>query len=143
MKKIILIAFAAVAIAACNSEKRNGSASDSTAAVTDSVNAPVLKFEETNYEFGVIKQGEKVTHEFKFTNAGKSPLVISAAQASCGCTVPEYPKEPIAPGADGVIKVVFNSAGKSGKQTKSITITSNAVPATSVVYLNGEVQEPK
>ncbi|AMM50998.1 hypothetical protein TH61_07100 [Rufibacter sp. DG15C] len=89
---------------------------------------PVMTFKETEFDFGTIKQDKKVEHTFTFTNTGKSPLVIENATASCGCTVPEWPKEPVAPGATGNIKVVFDPAGKAGQQSKQITITANTDP---------------
>ena len=109
----------------------------------DTANAPVLAFEKSSYDFGKIKQGDKVSHDFKFSNNGKSPLIISDVVASCGCTKPDWPKIPIAPGSNGVIKVVFNSAGKSGLQDKLITITANTLPAQSLVHLIGEVKSLK
>lgn len=87
-----------------------------------------IKFETMEHDFGKIKQGDKVKYAFKFTNSGKEPLVINSAKGSCGCTVPNYPKEPIAPGATGVIDVEFNSAGKSGNQSKTVTISANTDP---------------
>ncbi|MDF3078527.1 MAG: hypothetical protein K0S09_2416 [Sphingobacteriaceae bacterium] len=148
MKKLIFLAFALVCfMAACNNKLGNGSSStDSTGnetEVADASEAAVMKFAQMEYNFGTINEGEKVTHEYAFTNTGKNPLIISQALASCGCTVPEYPKQPIAPGKGGVIKVVFNSTAKFGKQNKAITISSNAVPSTSTLYLIGEVKEVK
>lgn len=87
---------------------------------------PVIAFEESSRDFGNIKQGDKVEHVFKFENKGKVPLVISNVAATCGCTVPAWPKEPIAPGQKGEIKVSFNSAGKMGKQNSVVRIYSNA-----------------
>ncbi|QHL88285.1 DUF1573 domain-containing protein [Nibribacter ruber] len=89
---------------------------------------PVMTFKETEHDFGTIKQDKKVQHTFSFTNTGKSPLVIESATATCGCTVPEWPKEPIAPGATGSIKVEFDPTGKVGQQSKQITITANTDP---------------
>ena len=97
------------------------------------------KFAETEFNFGKIKSGEKVSHEYKFTNTGKEPLVISNAKGSCGCTVPKWPKEPIAPGATSSILVEFNSKGKSGSQTKQVTITANTDPPQSIIYIKGDV----
>src|SRR5215216_1648023 len=79
-------------------------------------NAPDFKFEEEEFNFGTIKQGEVVTHVYTFTNTGKEPLIITSASGSCGCTVPEYPKEPIKKGEKASIKVTFNSGGKMGMQ---------------------------
>lgn len=107
----------------------------------DTVNVARIFFEEDTYDFGEIKSGEKVSHVFKFTNTGKMPLLITSARSTCGCTVPEWPKEAIAPGGQGELKVVFNSEGKSGRQNKPVTILANTYPATTRVYLNGEVRE--
>lgn len=92
----------------------------------NTANDPVVTFEEDSKDFGDITQGDKVEHVFKFENTGKSPLVISNVAATCGCTVPSWPKEPIAPGKTGEIKVSFNSAGKMGKQNSVVRIYSNA-----------------
>jgi hypothetical protein len=105
---------------------------------TDSSGA-VLEVENDSYDFGEIKEGEKVEHEFKFTNTGTSPLIISNVQASCGCTTPEYSKNPIAPGKEGMVKVVFNSAGQAGKQHKVVTVSSNASSPNTLLHLRGEV----
>lgn len=86
---------------------------------------PVMQFESSAHDFGKINAGDKVSYDFKFTNTGTGDLVIANAVGSCGCTVPEYPKEPVAPGKSGVMKVTFNSAGKSGMQQKTVTITTN------------------
>ena len=89
-------------------------------------NGPVITFEESSKDFGDITQGDKVEHVFKLENTGKAPLVISNVAATCGCTVPSWPKEPIAPGKTAEIKVSFNSAGKMGKQNSVVRIYSNA-----------------
>ncbi|WP_158861033.1 DUF1573 domain-containing protein [Lunatibacter salilacus] len=91
-----------------------------------SADGPMIAFVESSKDFGNIAQGDKVEHVFKFENKGKAPLVISNVAATCGCTVPAWPKEPIAPGESGVIKVSFNSAGKMGKQNSVVRIYSNA-----------------
>jgi hypothetical protein len=143
MKKVLLTILGASVLAiSCNNPKATVGGNDSASVVSASTtqNGAGISFEKNSYDFGEIKEGEKVTHEFKFTNNGTIPLIISNATASCGCTVPEYPKEPIAPGESGVIKVIFNSAGKSGMQHKVVTLTTNANPVTTEVYLTGEVK---
>lgn len=90
--------------------------------------APKFKFEEEEFDFGNIKEGEVVTHTFKFTNVGESPLIIQSASASCGCTVPEWTKTPIPVGESGEINVKFDSSNKPGVQNKTVTITANTVP---------------
>jgi hypothetical protein len=84
-----------------------------------------LKFKDTYYEFGQIKQGEVVTHDFDFINMTKKPLVISNASATCGCTTPSYPFIPVEPGESGTIGITFNSKNKLGNQSPTITVTSN------------------
>jgi hypothetical protein len=149
MKKILLLAVVAISFASCqqkNSSAETGVDSSSTsgavvsaASVPAAADAAILSFEKPGYDFGKIKEGEKVHYDFKFTNTGKSPLIISNATATCGCTIPEWPKEPIKPGATGVIKVVFDSTGKSGMQDKVVTVTSNGNPVVNDVHLVGVV----
>lgn len=104
---------------------------------------PFFEFVEEVKEFGTIAQGESVSMTFRFKNVGKSNLIISSAQGSCGCTVPEWPKEPIAPGAEGTIDVTFNSTGKQGLQNKTITLVANTIPNTKVIAIKGEVLAPE
>ena len=87
---------------------------------------PVISFKENSIDFGDIVQGKKVEHTFVLTNTGKQPLIISNVAATCGCTVPSWPKEPVAPGKSAEIKVSFNSTGKVGKQNSVVRIYSNA-----------------
>ena len=126
-------------------------AQDATKApATDVKNMAEFKFDEekpdslkaVEFNFGTIKQGDVINHEFVFTNVGKEPLVITESHGSCGCTVPQWPKEPIKKGEKGVIKVTFNSAGKMGLQDKTVTITSNAKSNPKVIHLKGTVEKP-
>lgn len=105
-------------------------------------NAPVIRFEETTYYFDTVYQGSTVDHEFRFTNVGKSPLIISNVCGSSGSVCPSYPKEPIAPGKSEMIRVVFNTTGKMGNQYKSVTVTSNASEPTLVLSIKGVVTLP-
>lgn len=105
--------------------------------VASNTKPTVVSFKTTEYDFGKIKEGEKVRTTFKFTNTGKEPLIITNAQGSCGCTVPSWPKEPITPGKGGQIEVEFNSEGKSGEQTKTVDLTANA--ATPRLLIKGTV----
>jgi hypothetical protein len=93
---------------------------------------------ETSHNFGQIKQGKPVTAEFKFSNKGEAPLIISKAYGSCGCTGVEYPKEPIMPGASGVIKATFNAAS-AGAFNKTVTVESNAESGVVTLSIQGEV----
>lgn len=102
-----------------------------------------IEFEETQYDFGTILQGEIVRHVFTFTNTGEEALLLSSARGSCGCTVPRWPVEPIAPGETASITVEFDSKGKKGKQSKKITLIGNTYPPQTFIYLNGEVEVPE
>lgn len=117
---------------------------DPAAAAAEEANAKMPKtsitFKEMEHDFGKIKQGDKVKYAFKFKNTGKEPLVINSAKGSCGCTVPSYPKEPVAPGADAVIDVEFNSAGKSGAQTKTVTLNANTDPNPTRLTIKAEIE---
>lgn len=90
------------------------------------LNGPILTFEKNTHDFGDIYQGDKVEQVFKFTNTGNEPLIITNIQVTCGCTAPEWPRQPIPPGGKGEIKIGFNSAGKMGRQNKTVTVISNS-----------------
>lgn len=105
----------------------------------ESTNGPVITFKEKSIDFGDIVQGAKVEHTFVLTNTGSTPLVISNVAATCGCTVPAWPKEPVAPGKTAEIKVSFNSAGKMGKQNSVVRIYSNATEPIEKVSLISNV----
>jgi hypothetical protein len=142
-KNVFVLLFAsAVLLSACGGggEEANAEAEISTENV-EAITS--ITFEEEVFDFGTITQGEKVTHTFKFKNSGNADLVIVSAKGSCGCTVPEWPKEPIAPGVEGEISVVFNSEGKAGKQHKRVSIVANTEPATSAIALKGEIIAPE
>jgi hypothetical protein len=104
-------------------------------------NAPEVKFEKDMHDFGTLQKGATCEVEFKFTNTGKEPLVISNASASCGCTVPSYPKEPIMPGKSGVIKVKYDS-NRVGTFTKEVTVTSNARNNNVKLTIKGKIEAP-
>lgn len=99
----------------------------------------VMSFTETEFDFGKVDAGEKVEHVYKFTNTGNEPLIISNAKGSCGCTVPDWPREPIAVGGTGEIKVVFDSKNKKGQRNQKVTITANTDPPQTFIYMKGEV----
>jgi len=101
--------------------------------------APRIKFENNTFTFGTIKPGDVIEHKFEFTNTGDADLVITDAQATCGCTQPSFPFIPIAPGEKGFIGVKYDSTGKLGSQKPTVTITTNAYPKTQKVYLEGLV----
>ena len=104
-----------------------------------SLGSPIIEFDTMEYDFGTIVEGTIVDGVFKVTNKGKVDLLISKVQPSCGCTTPDWTKNPIKPGQTGEIKFSFNSNGRVGKQHKSITITSNAEKMTETIQLKGTV----
>ena len=99
-----------------------------------------IKFDEMKYDFGDMTAGDVVHHTFTFTNTGTNPLLITNAIGSCGCTVPTYPKEPIPPGGTAAIEVQFNSSGKEGLQNKTITVSANTEPTTTVLTITSNVK---
>lgn len=105
-------------------------------------NAPIAVFSETNFEFGNIKQGESIEHEFEVKNEGKSDLIIRKVTASCGCTAVKPQKNVITPGESTTLKVVFNSRGKKGKQNKTVTvITNDPKNFKKILWVKGNVEE--
>tara|TARA_B100000963_G_scaffold354054_1_gene369897 strand:+ start:79 stop:534 length:456 start_codon:yes stop_codon:yes gene_type:complete len=146
MKNSIVIVFISFVCIACNdnaSSKIDVSKQEKRTSVSldqvDSHTNPIMDFEATEWDFGEIDQGDAVEYAFKFKNSGTDPLIITNAKGSCGCTVPEWPREPVAPGETGVIDVKFNSKGKKGKQNKRVTLTTNMVPSQQVLIVKGQV----
>jgi archaellum component FlaG (FlaF/FlaG flagellin family) len=130
MKKLILTALIAI-----------GGVITTSAQTAEPVNekAPEIKFTAETHDFGTIPQGTPATYEFTFKNTGKTNLIITSASASCGCTTPEWTKEPIKPGKTGYVKATFNAAA-SGPFTKSVTVNSNAKNSQVLLYLKGDVK---
>jgi hypothetical protein len=100
---------------------------------------PAISFENTEYDFGAVDEGTVVEHTFTFTNTGMAPLVIQKATATCGCTVPSWPKDPIPAGGKGEIEVKFDSKNRRNLQTKYVTITANTQPAQVRLKISGRV----
>lgn len=100
---------------------------------------PIFQFDKETHDFGEIDEGPKYDHLFSFTNVGKEPLIITNVKASCGCTTPEWPKEPVMPGETSEIKVIYNTKGRLNNFNKAITITSNAITPTKRLYIKGKV----
>jgi hypothetical protein len=117
-----------------------GNKSASTPAATPATDAPAatetkpegplpnLNFERTDYDFGTIKEGQKVNYTYKFTNTGAAPLIVQSVQPSCGCTAPDWSKDPVPVGGTGFVKVEFDSSGKPGMQNKMVTVIANTWP---------------
>src|SRR5690606_24954141 len=104
-------------------------------------NAPVVAVAEDTHDFGQANEGDKVTHVFEFTNEGQTPLIISSVQASCGCTTPDYPKQPIKPGESSKIEVELKTSKHPGMQHKVTMMSSNVTPKQTICQLKGEVKQ--
>lgn len=151
MRKLVFVLAGAMlaGLTACNDnaaskiKKEEAQESQETATNVDMAvgdqGTPVFAFNQEAHDFGQINEGTKAEHDFSFTNTGDAPLIISNAKGSCGCTVPQWPREPIAPGETGVIHVVFDSSGKPGQQTKQVTLNANTVPNTKVLTITAQV----
>ena len=153
MKRYLVLSL--LALAACNNtntanHKDNLPASlvnnPHTAGGIDNAAAgekPTMEFTDTLHNFGSVHEDEVVQHEFSFTNKGKSPLIINSAAGSCGCTVADWPHDPIPPGQAATVKVTFNTAGKSGHQEKSVSLQTNTVRNVHMLYIQAEVSKQK
>ena len=146
MKKLVLMvaAVATMALTSCNEKAQSATIDEAnlTAAAANKEVAgdyPEMSFAETEFDFGTVEEGAVVEHEYKFTNTGSAPLIVVNAKGSCGCTVPTWSKEPIAPGAEGTMLVKFNTNGKPNAQTKTVTIKANTESGTESIRIKGFV----
>lgn len=114
-------------------------------AAPDAAQGPFAKMEftTTEHDFGTINQGDIVEHTYSFKNTGEVPLVIQSARGSCGCTVPDWSKEPVPVGGEGFIKAKFDSQGKVDHQTKTVTVTANTYPPQTDVRFTADVKVPE
>lgn len=108
-------------------------------AVVNNEATAAFQFDKEFHDFGNIEEGTKVETVFTFENVGESPLIITSAKGSCGCTVPDYPHKPIPPGGTGEIKVSFDSTGRGGKQDKTVTLNANTVPNQTILKITSNV----
>jgi hypothetical protein len=141
---ILGIVFLSLAFVSCkeNATSKIDAANLETAKERDAkinLGSAIIAFDTRDYDFGTIKEGDVVEGIFKVANNGKTDLVITDASASCGCTVPEWPKEAIKPGDSAKIKFSFNSRGRSGKQSKTITLQTNSENVTEMLRISGTV----
>jgi hypothetical protein len=139
MRKSLLVSLILISILTSGCKSGNGDKSDNTASLQPG-NGEIV-FKEYEHNFGKVTEGEKISYVYTFENKGTSDIVISSVTASCGCTVPKYDKKPVAPGATGNIEVVFDTTGRSGTQTKTVTIKSNAKTPVVLVKFTAEILE--
>ncbi len=145
MKQLLLILCTITVLSSCDVKRKDkinddSNNSDSARNANALDNPTTVTLIDSVFNFGTITEGEKVAFSYRFKNTGKTALMIMSANASCGCTVPEKPEKPIMPGEEGFIKVVFNSSGKVGQNSKDITVNANTSPAFPVLKLVGEVK---
>jgi hypothetical protein len=134
---IALSLFFIALVASCNQPDRSGGKTGS--AKVSSSDTAKISFKEYEHDFGKVTAGEKVACVFSFQNTGTAPLVIYSATTSCGCTISKFEKEPVLPGSGGIIEVVFDTSGRNSKQTKSITVKSNASKPVILLRITCEV----
>jgi hypothetical protein len=137
--KFIYILFALVIVTSCStdpSKKAKESKAEATEAATPTADGPVVSFDKLSHDFGTINEGEVVETVFTLTNTGNSDLIILNARGSCGCTVPDYPKDqPIAPGDSAEVTVKFDSNNKPNANNRSVTFTTNTEKGREVVQI--------
>lgn len=152
---LLLAGCSTILLAACgndNTEKSNATKGLDPALInnprsaegssTDQIKGlATMDFVDTAHDFGTLHEGEVASYDFKFTNNGKAPLLIANAAGTCGCTVPNYPRDPIAPGQSAVINVKYNSQGKVGHQNKMVNIFTNSNKGTHQLNITAEVLE--
>ena len=147
MKKVTVISFLVLLCITALSCKDNAASKIDAANIEKakerdeiiSLGAAEIAFDKTEFDFGTITEGDLVEGSFKVTNSGKTDLVITNAKATCGCTVPDWPKEAIKPGESADLKFTFNSNGRTGKQSKSITLQTNTEKVTETLRIKGTV----
>lgn len=151
MQKIsfILILLLGMTLVSCNNDSTKKLDTDvvnnfKSASEGDKVyNSPRITFKKAEHDFGKIIQGEFVRYSYRYTNTGKADLIISKVSTSCGCTVPTYSKQPLAPGKSNMIEVIFDTRGKKGIQNKTVTILANSVPNKTVLRLKANIVLPE
>lgn len=147
MKRLIVLSALVVLLASCGNNDKKVATTDatttSTGAAADTENLTTVQWLDSVQNFGKVVDGEKVIITFHFKNTGTKPLIISNVQASCGCTIPSKPEEPIAPGAEGKITAEFNSEGRVGKATKNLTVQANIKEGIANLMFEGDVLPKK
>ncbi len=139
MNKFFALLFISAFIFSCNARDENKTRIE-TLSMQDSLAQTSVLFMDSVFDFGTITEGDNVEFSFRFKNTGSKPLIVTNTSASCGCTVPERPEEPIMPGKEGFIKVKFNSSRREGEMHKQVTVVSNANPAFPKLVLKGIVK---
>lgn len=141
MKKLALLLLASgFFVIKANAQAVPATTPAAQTAPAENPNAPDIKFVTDQHDFGTVPEGPQAKYDFEFENTGKEPLILQNVQASCGCTTPEWPKNPILPGEKAKITAIYNTQGRPGAFTKTITVTSNAKTPTKVITIRGTVE---
>jgi hypothetical protein len=140
MKKYIIIFLALIAAIASNCGNESGKAAGKSGINSEYKGAGEISFREYEHDFGKVTEGEKVAYVFTYENKGNADLVVKSASTSCGCTVPKFDKKPIPPGGKGTLEVIFDTSGRNGKQTKTITVRSNSSTPVVLLRITAEVE---
>jgi hypothetical protein len=141
MKKKLILIFGIIALIAISCGGGNSNVTGDSSVNTGSGGKAGIVFKEYEHSFGKVTEGEKVAYVFTFENNGTSDLVIISASTSCGCTVPKYDTNPISSGKSGNLEVVFDTSGRSGMQTKTIKVKSNASTPVVILKITAEVTD--
>jgi hypothetical protein len=147
MKKYLFLFCLPLTLVFCDIRRKDKIADDATQAKEKQLQMAMkdttsVQVADSLYNFGAIKEGDVVEHNFTFKNTGNKPLVFPQDPiASCGCTVPKRPEKPVLPGDTAFIKVIFNSKGKSNHVVKTVTVFSNAYPSFPKLILTGDIQK--
>ena len=144
MKRIILALFIAISLISCETKENKLSTNlvnnPSSAEGNKKSGIPAIKFEKTEHDFGKILQGEQVSCTFKFKNVGDAPLIISSIEKTCGCTTPEFTKNPVKPGETGKITIIYDSKGHKGFQNKRLIVKANTNPSENILRIKAQVE---
>ena len=138
MRKIVIIFNLIIALTILNCTSRTKD--DKGTTVTGQDGRAEIIFKEYEHHFGQVAEGEKISWQFTFENNGTSDLVLNAVTTTCGCTVPKYDTKPIPPGRQGSLEVIFDTSGRNGMQTKTVTVKSNASKPIVLLKISAEVQ---
>ncbi|MBP7389085.1 MAG: DUF1573 domain-containing protein [Chitinophagales bacterium] len=143
MKQLTLLLFTLLTISVVSSCRKKGELPKNVKLDTELLvdTTEVVVLDSAAFNFGELIEGDKAEHTFQLVNTGSKNFVISRAEGSCGCTVPEYPKDPVAPGDTASIKVTFNSAGKHDEQNKTVTVHCNVASRSLMLYMKGFVKK--
>jgi hypothetical protein len=139
MKKALAINVILVILLTAACKGKTGKGNESAGIQPGDTGKAIISFTEIEHDFGKVNEGEKVGCIFTFKNEGTTSLVIKSATTSCGCTVPKYDRKPILPGSEGTVEVIFDTSGRNGLQTKTITVQSNAATPVILLQIKAEV----